>query len=128
MSEDTGRDALVCPTCGRSYDAGERFCESCSMPLVFARGAEESGLSQSRLRARKIKPQLTEGALVKVARASNQAEAEFIAGLLLEEGIPSLVRRAPRRRRARLPGGGRARRARPRIGASDRARSARPGT
>ena len=95
MSEDTGRDALVCPTCGRSYGAGERFCESCSMPLVFARGAEESGLSQSRLRARKIKPQLTEGALVKVARASNQAEAEFIAGLLLEEGIPSLVRRAP---------------------------------
>jgi hypothetical protein len=31
---------------------------------------------------------------VKVARAANQPEAEFIEGLLLEEGIPSLLRRS----------------------------------
>jgi hypothetical protein len=33
--------------------------------------------------------------LVVVARAENQSEAEFIEGLLLAEGVPSLVRRAP---------------------------------
>jgi hypothetical protein len=45
-------------------------------------------------RARKIKPQLAEGELVRVAGAGNQAEAEFIQGLLLEEGVPSLLRRS----------------------------------
>ena len=45
-------------------------------------------------RARKIKPQYAEGELVKVARAANQPEAEFIEGLLLEEGIPSMLRRS----------------------------------
>ncbi len=44
-------------------------------------------------RARKIKPQLAAGEPVAVARARNQAEAELIAGLLLEEGVPSLIRR-----------------------------------
>jgi hypothetical protein len=32
--------------------------------------------------------------LVRVATAANQAEAELIQGLLREEGVPSLVRRA----------------------------------
>jgi hypothetical protein len=44
--------------------------------------------------ARKIKPQLAEGPLVRVAGARNQAEGEFIQGLLLEEGVPSLLRRS----------------------------------
>ena len=44
--------------------------------------------------ARKIKPQYAEGELVKVARAQHQSEAEFIEGLLLEEGIPCMLRRA----------------------------------
>lgn len=43
---------------------------------------------------RKIKPQLSEGELVRVIGAANQAEAEMIQGMLLEEGVPSLVRRA----------------------------------
>jgi hypothetical protein len=47
-----------------------------------------------RQRVRKIKPQLSEGELVRVIGASNQAEAEMIQGMLLEEGVPSLVRRA----------------------------------
>jgi len=40
-----------------------------------------------------IKPELAEGDLVKVATASNQPEAEFIQGLLLNEGVPSVLRR-----------------------------------
>jgi hypothetical protein len=44
--------------------------------------------------ARKIKPQYAEGELVKVARANHQSEAEFIQGILIGEGIPSVLRRA----------------------------------
>jgi len=47
-----------------------------------------------RQRVRKIKPQFSEGDLVRVIGASNQAEAEMIQGMLLEEGVPSLLRRA----------------------------------
>jgi hypothetical protein len=36
---------------------------------------------------------VTDGELVKVAGAANQAEAELIQGMLLEQGIPSMVRR-----------------------------------
>jgi hypothetical protein len=43
---------------------------------------------------RKVFPQFGEGPLVKVGWARNQAEAELIAGLLLEEGIPSLAKRS----------------------------------
>jgi hypothetical protein len=43
--------------------------------------------------ARKIKPQYTEGELRKVGWARNQAEAELLQGMLLEEGVPSVVRR-----------------------------------
>ncbi|MDP9401680.1 MAG: DUF2007 domain-containing protein [Actinomycetota bacterium] len=45
-------------------------------------------------RLRKVKPQYTEGPLVRAATARNQSEAEFIQGLLLEEGVPSTLRRA----------------------------------
>ncbi len=86
--------ALVCPGCARSHPAEERFCRVCGMPLVSVPGGEQV-LSGRGLRARKIKPQYSEGPLVKVARANNQPEAEFIEGLLLEEGIPSMVRRSP---------------------------------
>jgi pimeloyl-ACP methyl ester carboxylesterase len=44
--------------------------------------------------ARKIKPQYADGELVKVGWAANQAEGELIQGMLLEEGIPSALRRA----------------------------------
>lgn len=55
-------------------------------------GPEEAA-SESRVRARKIDPQYAEGDLVRVAYANNQAEAELIQGLLLEEGIPTMLRR-----------------------------------
>jgi hypothetical protein len=45
-------------------------------------------------RASKIEPRMTEGELVRVAWARNQSEAEFIQGLLLEEGVPSVLRRS----------------------------------
>jgi pimeloyl-ACP methyl ester carboxylesterase len=67
------------------------------MPLVHmtVTGAAEAVLSERQLRARKIKPQYSEGKLVKIAAAQNGVEAEMIQGLLLEEGIPSMSRRAP---------------------------------
>ena len=33
--------------------------------------------------------------LARVARATNQAEAEFVQSLLLDAGIPSMLRRSP---------------------------------
>jgi hypothetical protein len=65
------------------------------MPLVTA-GSEpiERPLSEAHERARKIDPRYTEGELVRVAGGRNQAEAEMIQGLLLEEGVPSLLRRS----------------------------------
>jgi hypothetical protein len=85
--------SLVCPVCARTHPASERFCEACGMPLVHDSAAEQPD-SERRRTARKIKPQYAEGGLVSIARAQSQPEAELIAGLLLEEGIPSLIRRA----------------------------------
>jgi putative signal transducing protein len=84
-------DWLVCPTCARAHPPSERFCEACGMPLVHASGVELPP-SEHRQTARKIKPQYARGEPVKVARAENLVHAEFIAGLLLEEGIPSVLR------------------------------------
>jgi hypothetical protein len=65
------------------------------MPLVYlgtlGRDVEVTAVQE---RARKIKPQLSEGELTKVAGGRNQAEAELIQGLLLEEGVPSMLRRS----------------------------------
>jgi hypothetical protein len=86
-------DGLLCPSCGREYPLSERFCQACGMPLVRrAGGGAEQPVSERQRKARKIKPQYAEGELVKVARAENQVEAEFIAAMLLEEGIPSVLR------------------------------------
>ena len=96
-------DALVCPACASEHPSSERFCARCGMPLVYAEGApgasgplaegDRWGLERQE-RARKVKPQYTEGGLLKVVRAGSQVEAEFIQGLLLEEGVPSLLRRS----------------------------------
>jgi pimeloyl-ACP methyl ester carboxylesterase len=53
----------------------------------------DAPLSEAHDRARKIDPRYSEGELVRVAGANNQAEAELIQGLLLEEGVPSVLRR-----------------------------------
>jgi hypothetical protein len=85
----------VCPSCGASYGPDERFCPTCKLPLTYAAAAGAGEAVSERHRVtRKVKPQLTEGRLVRVAGASNQAEGEFIQSLLLEEGVPSVLRRS----------------------------------
>jgi hypothetical protein len=84
--------ALVCTSCGGSSGGDERFCPSCGLPLVLPAGAPLS-LTPAQERARKVRASYAEGPLVRVASARHQAEAEFLQGLLLEEGIPSMLRR-----------------------------------
>ncbi len=88
-------EPLACPSCALRHGVEERFCTSCGMPLVQV-GADpvEAPRSPAHERARKINPVYVEGALVKVAGGRNQAEAELIQGLLLEEGVPSVLRRS----------------------------------
>jgi hypothetical protein len=76
-----------------THPASERFCPSCGVPLVISPESPEP-VSERHERARKIKPQLAEGKLVRVVGARNQAEGEFIQGMLLEEGVPSMLRRS----------------------------------
>jgi hypothetical protein len=70
-----------------------QFCPDCEMPLVIAGAEEEPYRGEAHEKARKIRPEYTRGELVRVAGGRNQAEAELIQNLLLEEGVPSLVRR-----------------------------------
>jgi hypothetical protein len=92
MSADEVRP-LACPRCARKYSLDERFCADCDMPLVYVGRGEEQPITEAHERARKVKPQYTGGRQVRVASAGNQAEAELIQGMLLEEGIPSVQRR-----------------------------------
>ncbi len=85
--------SLVCPSCGRRHGDEERFCERCGLPLVPEGGPAEAVVDERGERVRKIKPQYTEGRLVRVTVARQQPEAEFVQSLLLEEGIPSTLRR-----------------------------------
>jgi hypothetical protein len=88
-------EPLICPSCASTHPLTERFCPTCGMPLVYAGGTGvEDPVTERHERARKIKPQYSEGRLVRVAGARNQAEAELVQGMLLEEGVPSLLRRA----------------------------------
>jgi hypothetical protein len=88
-------DPLVCPACATPHPLDERFCRDCGMPLVYVGSlGQDAEVSARQARARKIKPQLSEGDLTKVAAGRNQAEAELIQGLLLEEGVPSMLRRS----------------------------------
>jgi hypothetical protein len=64
------------------------------MPLVQPDAEPiEAPLNEAHGRARKIDPAYTEGELVRVAGGRNQTEAEFIQALLLEWGVPSVLRR-----------------------------------
>jgi hypothetical protein len=62
------------------------------MPLVAAEGGEEDVDERTR-RARKIQPHLARGEPRRVTVVRNLAEGELIQGILLEEGIPSILRR-----------------------------------
>jgi hypothetical protein len=64
------------------------------MPLTYAGQVNaEERVTQQQERARKVKPQYARGELRRVATARQQPEGEFIQMLLLEEGIPSTLRR-----------------------------------
>jgi len=89
----SGEAPLVCPRCAKSFPLSERFCGDCGMPLVYAGRTGEEPITEAHERARKIKPQYTRGEAVKVTFARNQAMAEMIQGMLLEEGIPSFLKR-----------------------------------
>jgi hypothetical protein len=88
--------SLVCPACERRHSPEQRFCESCGVPLTYL-GADvvQGAATEAHERARKIDPRFTEGELVRVAGGRHQAEAEMIQGMLLEEGVPSILRRSP---------------------------------
>jgi hypothetical protein len=65
------------------------------MPLTYAGEVDaEQETSEKHARARKIKPQYARGELRRVATGRQQPEAEFIQMLLLEEGVPSTLRRS----------------------------------
>jgi hypothetical protein len=88
-------EPLVCPSCATTHGPDERFCSACGMPLVHSgRSGMDEPVTEAHERARKIKPQFTEGQLVRVVSAQHQAEAEMVQGILLEEGIPSMTRRS----------------------------------
>jgi hypothetical protein len=84
---------LACPKCATRYPLEERFCARCGMPLTYAGKRDEQPVTETHERARKIKPQYSRGELRRVVTASQQAEAELIQMLLLEEGVPSTLRR-----------------------------------
>jgi hypothetical protein len=85
---------LACPRCAIHYSLDERFCAECGMPLTYAgRVDAQAQTSERHARARKIKPAYSRGELRRVAIGRQQPEAEFIQMLLLEEGVPSTLRR-----------------------------------
>jgi hypothetical protein len=63
------------------------------MPLVYAGTREQEPITDAHERARKVRPQFTKGELVRVTGARNLADGELIQGILLEHGVPSMLRR-----------------------------------
>jgi len=91
---EAARQPLACPKCATRYSLEERFCKECGMPLTYAGSVgDEAIVTPRQERARKIRPEYSRGELRRVVTARHQAEAEFIQMLLLEEGIPSTLRR-----------------------------------
>jgi hypothetical protein len=84
---------LACPTCARRFSLDERFCPDDGMPLVYVGRGGEGPITEPHERAARVKPEYTQGELVRVAGGRNLAEAELIQGILLDQGIPSVQRR-----------------------------------
>jgi hypothetical protein len=63
------------------------------MPLVYAGTREEEPITDAHEKARKVRPQLARGELVRVTGGRNLADSELIQGILLDQGIPSILRR-----------------------------------
>ena len=86
-------EPLGCPRCGLPHPSSERFCRNCGMPLVSAGTREQEPVTDAHERARKVRPRYSRGDLVRVTGGRHLAEAELIQGILLEQGIPSVLRR-----------------------------------
>ncbi|MDP9188016.1 MAG: DUF2007 domain-containing protein [Actinomycetota bacterium] len=63
------------------------------MPLVREGAREQEPVTDAHEKARKVRPQFARGELVKVTGGRNQADSELIQNILLEQGIPSILRR-----------------------------------
>lgn len=92
MSPETDKP-LTCTRCAISHEAGERFCRECGMPLVYAGTREQEPITDAHEKARKVRPQYARGDLVKVTSGRNLSDGELIQGILLDQGIPSILRR-----------------------------------
>lgn len=93
MSDEEQAGPLTCPRCALAHSLDERFCRDCGMPLVYAGTREEEPITDAHEKARKVRPQLARGELLRVTGGRNLAEAELIQGILLDQGIPSVLRR-----------------------------------
>jgi hypothetical protein len=63
------------------------------MPLVYAGEREQEPITDAHERARKVRPQMARGELRRVTGGRNLSEAELIQGILLDQGIPSILQR-----------------------------------
>ena len=84
---------LTCTRCAISHDGSERFCRQCGMPLVYAGTREQEPITDAHEKARKVRPQYARGDLMRVTGGRNLSDAELIQGILLDQGIPSILRR-----------------------------------
>jgi hypothetical protein len=84
---------LTCPRCALNHGLDERFCRDCGMPLVYSGSREQEPITDAHEKARKVKPHLARGELHRVTGGRNLSEAELIQGILLDQGIPSILRR-----------------------------------
>jgi hypothetical protein len=93
MTEEGGAAPLTCPRCALPHSISERFCRNCGMPLVYAGTREEEPITEAHERARKVRPQYAHGDLLRVTGARSMADGEMIQAILLDHGIPSMLRR-----------------------------------
>jgi hypothetical protein len=93
MSEEASGTPLTCPRCALPHPLSERFCRNCGMPLVYAGTREEEPITEAHERARKVRPQFAHGEMIRVTGARSLADGELIQAILLDHGIPSMMRR-----------------------------------
>src|SRR4051812_18458765 len=93
MGEPEGGSPLTCPRCALPHPMSERFCRNCGMPLVYVGTREEEPITEAHERARKVRPQFAHGDLIRVTGARSLADGEMVQSILLDNGIPSMLRR-----------------------------------
>jgi hypothetical protein len=91
VSSESG--PLTCPRCAISHSLSERFCRNCGMPLVYAGTREQEPITDAHEKARKVRPQYARGDLIRVTGGRSLPDSEMIQGILLDQGIPSVLRR-----------------------------------